>query len=57
MANALIRDLVQVLRASLAEIPPKHEREVEALTRSYKEQYRNWLFELRFVCYPKSSQC
>uniref|UniRef100_A0A0E0G2D3 Origin recognition complex subunit 2 n=1 Tax=Oryza nivara TaxID=4536 RepID=A0A0E0G2D3_ORYNI len=37
----------QVLRASLAEIPPKHEREVEALTRSYKEQYRNWLFELR----------
>ncbi|XP_044982865.1 origin of replication complex subunit 2 [Hordeum vulgare subsp. vulgare] len=37
----------QVLRASLAEIPPKHEKEVEALTRSYKEQYRNWLFELR----------
>ncbi|KAM3231031.1 hypothetical protein ACQJBY_061283 [Aegilops geniculata] len=37
----------QVLRASLAEIPPKHEKEVEALTRSYKDQYRNWLFELR----------
>ncbi|CAL4937934.1 unnamed protein product [Urochloa decumbens] len=37
----------QVLRASLAEIPPKHEEEVEALTRSYKDQYRNWLFELR----------
>ncbi|WVZ57477.1 hypothetical protein U9M48_007858 [Paspalum notatum var. saurae] len=37
----------QVLRASLAEIPPKHEEEVEALTRSYKDQYCNWLFELR----------
>lgn len=37
----------QVLRASLAEIPPKHEEEVEALTTSYKDQYRNWLFELR----------
>ncbi|CAD6209890.1 unnamed protein product [Miscanthus lutarioriparius] len=37
----------QVLRASLAEIPPKHEEEVEALIRSYKDQYRNWLFELR----------
>uniref|UniRef100_A0A0D9VUQ7 Origin recognition complex subunit 2 n=1 Tax=Leersia perrieri TaxID=77586 RepID=A0A0D9VUQ7_9ORYZ len=37
----------QVLRASLAEISPKHEREVEALTTSYKDQYRNWLFELR----------
>ncbi|KAG0552481.1 hypothetical protein BDA96_01G510800 [Sorghum bicolor] len=36
-----------VLRASLAEIPPKHEEEVEALTRSYKEQYHNWWFELR----------
>ncbi|RLN12974.1 origin of replication complex subunit 2 [Panicum miliaceum] len=36
-----------VLRASLAETPPKHEEEVEALTRSYKDQYRNWLFELR----------
>ena len=40
---------LQVLRASLAEIPPKHEEEVEALTRSYKDQYRNWLFELRFL--------
>ncbi|CAL4912954.1 unnamed protein product [Urochloa decumbens] len=38
---------LQVLRASLAEIPPKHEEEVEALTRRYKDQYRNWLFELR----------
>ncbi|CAM0871842.1 unnamed protein product [Alopecurus aequalis] len=37
----------QVLRASLAEIPPKHEKEIDALTRSYKDQYRNWLFELR----------
>jgi len=37
----------QVLRASLAEIPPKHEKEVDALTRGYKDQYRNWLFELR----------
>lgn len=37
----------QVLRASLAEIPPKHEKEVDALTKSYKDQYRNWLFELR----------
>ncbi|KAL5210643.1 hypothetical protein ABZP36_006266 [Zizania latifolia] len=37
----------QALRASLAEIPAKHEKEVEALTRSYKDQYRNWLFELR----------
>ncbi|KAJ1296443.1 hypothetical protein BS78_01G301300 [Paspalum vaginatum] len=37
----------QVLRASLAEIPPKHEEEVEALTSSYKNQYCNWLFELR----------
>jgi hypothetical protein len=36
-----------VLRASLAEIPPKHEKEIDALTRSYKDQYRNWLFELR----------
>ncbi|EER92739.1 origin of replication complex subunit 2 [Sorghum bicolor] len=36
-----------VLRASLAEIPPKHEEEVEALTRCYKDQYHNWLFELR----------
>lgn len=37
----------QVLRASLAQIPPKHKEEVESLTRSYKDQYRNWLFELR----------
>ncbi|GJN30496.1 hypothetical protein PR202_gb18805 [Eleusine coracana subsp. coracana] len=37
----------QVLRASLAEIPLKHEEEIEALTRSYKEQYHKWLFELR----------
>uniref|UniRef100_A0ACD5WRC8 Uncharacterized protein n=1 Tax=Avena sativa TaxID=4498 RepID=A0ACD5WRC8_AVESA len=37
----------QVLRASLAEIPPKHEKEIDALTRGYKDQYRNWLFELR----------
>ncbi|KAM0868150.1 hypothetical protein ACQ4PT_041524 [Festuca glaucescens] len=37
----------QVLRESLAEIPPKHEKEIDALTRSYKDQYRNWLFELR----------
>lgn len=42
-------DPLQVLRASLSEIPPKHEEEVEALTRSYKDQYRNWLFELRLL--------
>ena len=41
-----------MLRASLAEIPPKHEKEVEALTRSYKDQYRNWLFELRYRLLP-----
>jgi origin recognition complex subunit 2 len=43
-----------VLHASLAEIPPKHEEEVEALARSYKEQYHKWLFELRFR--PKNLQ-
>ncbi|GJN02545.1 hypothetical protein PR202_ga19907 [Eleusine coracana subsp. coracana] len=42
----------QVLRASLAEVPPKHE-EVEALTGSYKEQYRKWLFELSTAVWDK----
>jgi hypothetical protein len=41
-----------VLRECLAEIPPKHEKEIDALISSYKDQYRNWLFELRSVLVP-----
>jgi archaellum biogenesis protein FlaJ (TadC family) len=41
-----------VLRECLAEIPPKHEKEIDALISSYKDQYRNWLFELRSVLLP-----
>ena len=52
LANLRYLDSLQVLRASLAEIPPKHEEEVEALTRSYKDQYCNWLFELRSLPKP-----
>lgn len=47
LSNLGSLDSLQVLRASLAQIPPKHKEEVESLTRSYKDQYRNWLFELR----------
>ena len=49
LANLGSLHSLQVLRASLVEIPPKHEEEVEAPTRSYKDQYRSWLFELRFL--------
>ena len=44
------------MRASLAEIPPKHEKEIDALTKSYKDKYRNWLFELRFVLSSDSNK-
>ncbi|XP_078165155.1 origin recognition complex second largest subunit 2 [Carex rostrata] len=37
----------QLLRASLSEIPAKHEKEIGSLLESYKSLYSNWLFELR----------
>ncbi|KAI0495254.1 origin of replication complex subunit 2 [Dendrobium catenatum] len=42
-------DLVdeQVLRAAVSEIRPKNEAGIEALLRSYKDQYSKWLFVLR----------
>ncbi|XP_020104467.1 origin of replication complex subunit 2 [Ananas comosus] len=42
-------DLVdeQVLRTSLAGIATKHEKEIKALLKRYKDLYPRWLFELR----------
>ncbi|XP_020250432.1 origin of replication complex subunit 2 [Asparagus officinalis] len=42
-------DLVdeQVLRAAASTILTKHEKEIEALLRRYKDMYSKWLFELR----------
>lgn len=42
-------DLVdeQVLRAAASAIVTKHEKEIEALLRRYKDLYSKWLFELR----------
>ncbi|KAJ1687242.1 hypothetical protein LUZ63_018632 [Rhynchospora breviuscula] len=37
----------QLLRASLSELPTKHEKEIGSLLESYKGLYSNWLFELR----------
>ncbi|XP_074564589.1 origin of replication complex subunit 2 isoform X2 [Curcuma longa] len=37
----------QVLRKAVFDIPPKHEKEIEQLTKSYRNLYPKWLFELR----------
>ncbi|CAI9267033.1 unnamed protein product [Lactuca saligna] len=43
-------DLVdeQELRAEVSNIEPKHEKEIASLINSYKSQYNDWVFELRY---------
>ncbi|KAJ8761244.1 hypothetical protein K2173_001300 [Erythroxylum novogranatense] len=37
----------QELRAAVANIEPKHEREIESLLNGYKSSYSKWVFDLR----------
>lgn len=40
--------LMQELREAVANIEPKHEKEIDELIKSYKSLYEEWVLELRF---------
>ena len=40
--------LTQELREAVANIEPKHEKEIDELIKSYKSLYQEWVIELRF---------
>lgn len=46
-----LNNLVQELRAAVASIEPKHEKEIDELIKNYKNKYQEWVIELRFCSF------